>query len=153
MPYVAETEFLSSLRPEDRWNRLSRKILQKVSQHRIQISVLESAVLEMRAVLYSQGKGSRETYTSLILIKRKLVKHGISEEATSIDDYILADKLREDFGELTYFDSVHASLFSDSSVSEFWILAINAARSCCAAESRGAWPKRYRASTCGREES
>ncbi len=109
MPYVAETEFLFSLRPEDRWNRLSRKILQKVSQHRIQISVLESAVLEMRAVLYSQGKGSRETYTSLILIKRKLVKHGISEEATSIDDYILADKLREDFGELTYFDSVHAA--------------------------------------------
>ena len=109
MPYVAETEFLFSLRPKDRWNRLSRKILQKVSQHRIQLSVLESAVLEMRAVLYSQGKGSRETYASLILIKRKLVKHGISEEPTSIDDYILADKLREDFGELTYFDSMHAA--------------------------------------------
>ena len=63
----------------------------------------------MRAVLYSQGKSSRETYTSLVLIKRKLAQHEIQEEATTIDDYILADKLREDFGELTYFDSVHAA--------------------------------------------
>jgi hypothetical protein len=63
----------------------------------------------MRAVLYSQGKGPREAYTSLILIKRKLMQNGIPEEATTIDDYVLADKLREDFAELTYFDSVHAA--------------------------------------------
>jgi hypothetical protein len=77
--------------------------------HRIQVSLLESAVHEMRAVLYSQGKGPREAYTSMILMKRKLMQHGIPEEATTIDDCILADKLREDFGELTYFDSLHAA--------------------------------------------
>lgn len=109
MPYLAETEFLFSLRPRDRWNRLTQKILQKVSHHKIHISVLESAVHEMRAVLYSEGKSSREICTSLIFIKRKLVQHGIPEEPTSIDDYILADKLREDYGELTYFDSLHAA--------------------------------------------
>lgn len=109
MPYLAETEFLFSLRPRDRWNKLTRKMLQRVSQHRIDLSLLESAVHEMRAVLHSEGKGSRETYTSLIFIKRKLMQHGIPEEATGIDDYILADKLREDFAELTYFDSVHAA--------------------------------------------
>ncbi len=37
------------------------------------------------------------------------MQHGIPEETTAIDDYVLADKLREEFGELTYFDSVHAA--------------------------------------------
>jgi len=109
LPYLAETEFLFSLRPKDRWNKLARKLLQKASQNRIHVSLLESAVHEMRAVLYSQGKSPREAYTSLIFIKRKLAQYGIPEEATTIDDYILADKLREDFAELTYFDSVHAA--------------------------------------------
>lgn len=109
MSYLAETEFLFSIRPRDRWNRLTQKMLQKVRHHKIHISVLESAIHEMRAVLYSEGKSPREIYTSLIFIKRKLMQHGIPEEPTSIDDYILADKLREDYGELTYFDSLHAA--------------------------------------------
>jgi predicted nucleic acid-binding protein len=109
LSYLAETEFLFSLRPRDRWNKLTRKMLQKASQNTIHISLLESAVHEMRAVLYSQGKGPREAYRSLIFIRRKLMQHGIPEEPTNIDDYVLADKLREDFGELTYFDSVHAA--------------------------------------------
>ena len=109
MSFLAETEFLFSLRPKDRWNKLTRKILQKIAQNRIQISLLESAVHEMRAVSYSQGKNPREVYTSLVFIKTKLVQHGIHEEAITIDDYVLADRLREDFQELTYFDSVHAA--------------------------------------------
>lgn len=63
----------------------------------------------MRAVLYSQGKTFREVYSSLIYLKRKLAHHAVLEEPTSIDDYILADKLREDYPELTYFDSLHAA--------------------------------------------
>jgi predicted nucleic acid-binding protein len=63
----------------------------------------------MRAVLYSQGKKSREVYRSMMYIKRKLTQYGIREEPTVIDDYVLADKLREEFGELTYFDSMHAA--------------------------------------------
>lgn len=63
----------------------------------------------MRAVLYSQGKSPKETYTSLILIKRKLTQYGILEEPVTLDDYVLADRLREEFGELTYFDSLHAA--------------------------------------------
>jgi hypothetical protein len=43
------------------------------------------------------------------LLKRKLIQYGVSEEAITIDDYVLADKLREDFLDLTYFDSVHAA--------------------------------------------
>jgi predicted nucleic acid-binding protein len=109
LPYLAETEFLFSLRPKDRWYKLTRRMLEKASEDRIQISLLESAVHEMRAVLYSQGKRPREAYASWIFIKRKLMRHGIPEEATTIDDYILADKLREEFEELTYFDSVHAA--------------------------------------------
>jgi predicted nucleic acid-binding protein len=45
----------------------------------------------------------------LIFIKRKLARYGIEEELPTIDDHILADKLREDFAELTYFDSLHAA--------------------------------------------
>ena len=63
----------------------------------------------MRAVLFSQGKSHRDAYTSLILIKTKLTKHGIPEEPTTIDDYILADRLLEEYAELTYFDSLHAA--------------------------------------------
>lgn len=109
MSYLAETEFIFSLRPRDRWNKLTRKILQKVDQHKIHVHLLESAVQELRAVLYSQGKSSRETYASLIFIKTKLMQHGIQEELISIDDYILADRLREDHAELTYFDALHAA--------------------------------------------
>jgi predicted nucleic acid-binding protein len=75
----------------------------------MQIGLLESAVAEMRAVLYSQHKSPREAYMSLIIIKRKLDRYGISEQATTIDDYVLADKLREDFEELTFYDSLHAA--------------------------------------------
>lgn len=109
MAYLAETEFLFSLRPRDRWNKLAQKILQRVDGHDIHISLLESALHEMRAVLYSQGKSVRETYVSLIYFKRKLIQHSIPEESTIIDDYILADKLREEYAELTYFDSLHAA--------------------------------------------
>jgi predicted nucleic acid-binding protein len=109
LSYLAETEFLFSLRPKDRWSKLSRKILQKASQNKIRIGLLESATLEMRTVLYSQGMTPRGVYRSLVLIKRKLIRYEITEEATSIDDYILADRLREEFKELTYFDSIHAA--------------------------------------------
>lgn len=109
MSYVADTEFLFSLRPKDRSTKPTRKILRKVRQHGIQVRLLESAVQEMRAVLFSQGKSHRDAYRSLILIKTKLTKHGILEEPTTIDDYILADKLREEHAELTYFDSLHAA--------------------------------------------
>ena len=109
MSYVAETEFLFSLRPKDRWTKPTRKILRRASQHEIQVRLLESAVQEMRAVLFSQGKSHRDAYTSLILIKTKLTKHGIREEPTTIDDYILADRLLEEHAELTYFDSLHAA--------------------------------------------
>ena len=109
MSYVAETELLFSLRPKDRWTKPTRKILRRASQHEIQVRLLESAVQEMRAVLFSQGKGHRDAYTSLILLKTKLTKHAIREEPTTIDDYILADRLREQHAELTYFDSLHAA--------------------------------------------
>ena len=45
----------------------------------------------------------------MILLKTKLTKHAIREEPTTIDDYILADRLREEYAELTYFDSLHAA--------------------------------------------
>ena len=109
MSYVAETEFLFSLRPKDRWTKPTRKILRRASQHEIQVRLLQSAVQEMGAVLFSQGKSHRDAYTSLILIKTKLTKHAIREELTTIDDYILADMLREEYAELTYFDSLHAA--------------------------------------------
>jgi hypothetical protein len=63
----------------------------------------------LRAVLYSQGKDPREVYMSLVFIRRKLMQYRVTQEQTTIDDYVLADKLREDFPELTYFDSVHAA--------------------------------------------
>jgi predicted nucleic acid-binding protein len=109
LTHLAETEFLFSLRPKDRWNKLARRFLQKVEQNSIHVALLESAIQEMRAVLYSQGKAPREVYMSLLLIKGKLMKLGIPEETTTLDDYILADKLREDYPELTYFDSLHAA--------------------------------------------
>jgi predicted nucleic acid-binding protein len=109
LSYLAETEFLFSLRPKDRWNKVTRKVLQAIGQEKIHVTLLESAFQELRAVLYSQGKSPRETYMSLIFVKRKLERYAIHEEATTIDDYILADRLREDIEELTYFDSVHAA--------------------------------------------
>ena len=88
---------------------MSRRILHKAKREKIQIRFLESALQEMRTVLYSQDKSPRDAYMSLIFIKKKLGQYGILDEAMSIDDYVLADKLREDFGELTYFDSLHAA--------------------------------------------
>ncbi len=70
---------------------------------------MDSAIQEMRAVLYSQGKTLQEVYSSFIYLKRKLAQYAVLEEPTSIDDYILADKLREDYSDLTYFDSLHAA--------------------------------------------
>jgi predicted nucleic acid-binding protein len=90
-------------------DKLTRKILQAIDQEKIHVGLLDSAVQELRAVLDSQGKSSREKYMSLIFVKRKLERYGISEQATTIDDYVLADRLREDFEELTYFDSIHAA--------------------------------------------
>jgi len=54
-------------------------------------------------------KLSQEVYSSFIYLKRKLAHYTVLEEPTLIEDYILTDKLREDYSQLTYFSALHAA--------------------------------------------
>jgi len=108
--FLVETEFLLGLRPSDKWNNLVREIISLSKMKNFSISYALSALLEIRAILYSHGKDAGFVHRAIAHLKAKLDEEGIEELPLTSDDIILADKLREEKPEATYFDVLHAAI-------------------------------------------
>lgn len=108
--YLIETDFLFGLRTSDRYNPIVERSLKLAREKKVDLAVITSAIFEVRAVLYSQGKKPAEISRILILMKNKLEENDIHEELIQFDDFILADFLRSTYPELTFFDALHAAM-------------------------------------------
>ena len=115
--YLIETDFLFGLRPSDPHNEKVEKALQLVKEKKLNLKLINSALFEVRTVLYSQGKKSEEISNILLLMKTKLEEYNIIEVSIQFDDFILAESLRIKHKELTYFDSLHAAVSKRRNIS------------------------------------
>jgi len=76
----------------------------------LEIKVLSSAVLEVRAVLYSRGFDASELEDALSLMDAVLAEYGVREFLpVEISDVVVAERLRTQEAELGFFDSLHAA--------------------------------------------
>jgi len=74
------------------------------------ISVLSSAVVEVRTTLYSRGLRFNEVEDALALMDAILSEAEVRNYVPiTLSDVVLTERLRSQFAELTFFDSLHAA--------------------------------------------
>lgn len=107
---LVETDFLFGLH---RGDRLHEKVIRALEMHKsgvVEISVLSSAVLEAAAVLHSRGLSPQRIAEAFSLMDAKLIEYGVrSVLPTTLNNVVLAEQMRIQHGELTFFDSLHAA--------------------------------------------
>ena len=108
---LAETEFLFGLRKGDRHHSAVTKILDACISGLVDIQILSSAVVEVKAVLYSRGLKPHEVEETCSLMDAQLVEAGITGYvATTLSDAIVSERLREQHPDLTFFDALHLAI-------------------------------------------
>jgi len=107
---LVESDFLLGLRKGDRNHA---DVVKTLSMHRkgsLQLRILSSAVIEVRAVLYSKGLALHQVEDAISLIDAELNDFGVRIYVPiRLSDIVLAERLRDEFPNLTFFDSLHAS--------------------------------------------
>lgn len=105
-----ESDFLFGLRKSDKRHPKVIAALKKHKEGVSLITLLASAVLEVRAVLYSRGMKSSDVEEVFSLMAALLAEFGVAESSTlSMTDVIVAETMRRDMPSLTFFDSLHAA--------------------------------------------
>jgi len=107
---LIESDFLLGLRSGDRNHADVIKALAMHKKGSLQLRILSSAVIEVRAVLYSKGLASHHVEDAVSLIDAALHNFRVENYVpTILSDIVLSERLREEFPNLTFFDSLHAS--------------------------------------------
>lgn len=107
---LVESDFILGLRSSDRRHSKVMKALSMHREGRLSLRVLSSAVLEVRAVLYSRGLGPEEVQEAFSLMAAMLAEHGVGEPVpVELADVIVAERLRGEEPSLGFFDSLHAA--------------------------------------------
>ncbi len=104
---LLETDSIFALSVEDPLHNDLLALFRKTRTDKIQLGVPNTALWEFNVVLLSHGKNPTDTVNALVLVKAELSNLNILEVPTGIEDLILANKLRTEFQQLTYFDSLH----------------------------------------------
>lgn len=79
--------------------------------------MLSSAVLEVRAFLYSRGLSFQQVAEAFSLMEAKLAEYGVGEFTPfTMSNVVLAEHFRRRYPELTFFDSLHAATSQKSGV-------------------------------------
>ena len=108
---LVESDFLFGLSEGDKHHGDVDKALSMCKKGILDISVLSSAVVEVRATLYSRGLEFREVEDSTALMDAMLSEAGVKNYVpVKLSDVVLAEILRSQFTELTFFDSLHAAI-------------------------------------------
>jgi len=107
---AVESDFLFGLRKSDLRHANVVAALEKHKEGSLVITLLPSAVLEARAVLYSRGMKSKEVEEAFSLMAALLAEYGVAGSTNlSLSDVIVAERMRGDMPSLTFFDSLHAA--------------------------------------------
>ena len=105
-----ESDFLFGLRKSDRLHKHVMEVLEKHHRGDIRISILSSAVMEVRATLYSKSHAVAEVEEIVSLMDTILASFDVNSYIPiALADVVLAERLRSEFLEFTYFDSLHAA--------------------------------------------
>jgi hypothetical protein len=107
---AVESDFLFGLRKSDTRHANVMAALRLHQEGRLTISLLSSAVLEVRAVLYSRGMKGRDVEETFSLMAALLAEYGVGGSSElSLSDVVVAERMRSDMPSLTFFDSLHAA--------------------------------------------
>jgi hypothetical protein len=107
---AVESDFLFGLRKSDTRHANVMAALRLHQEGRLMISLLSSAVLEVRAVLYSRGMKGRDVEETFSLMAALLAEYGVGGSSElSLSDVVVAERMRSDMPSLTFFDSLHAA--------------------------------------------
>jgi len=108
---LVESDFLFGLRSGDKHHGDVNRVLSLSRKGILEISVLSSAVVEVRATLYSRGLKFNEVENSIALMDAMLSEAGAKNYVSiKLSDAVLSEILRSQFDELTFFDSLHAAI-------------------------------------------
>jgi predicted nucleic acid-binding protein len=108
--FLVESEFLFALRKSDKHHGEATKILELCKKGVVRLLVLSSAVMEVKAVMYSQGFKGRLVEEVCSLVDAQLVEAGVSEYVpTTLADAVLAEVLKNQHPSLTFFDALHVA--------------------------------------------
>jgi len=107
---LVESDFLLGLRKGDRNHAYVLKVLDMHKRGSLQLRILSSAVMEVRAVLYSRGLALKQVEDAISLIDSVLNDFKVRiYVAIKLTDVVLSERMRDGFSGLTFFDSLHAS--------------------------------------------
>ncbi len=108
---LVETEFLMGLRKGDRIHTHVTRAIDMHKRGSLQLKILSSAVIEVRAVLYSKGISLSQIEDAISLMDAELNDFGVKTYVpVRLSDIVLSEHLREEFPKLTFFDSLHAAI-------------------------------------------
>jgi hypothetical protein len=107
---AVESDFLFGLRKSDKRHAHVIAALEMHQEGSLLITLLSSAVFEVRAVLYSKGMKSKDVEETFSLMAALLAEYGVGGSSDlSLSDVIVAERMRGDMPSLTFFDSLHAA--------------------------------------------
>lgn len=107
---LVESDFLLGLREGDRNHAYVLKALGMHKRGSLQLRILSSAAMEIRAVLYSRGLTLKQVEDVISLIDSMLNDFKVRiYVAIKLSDIVLSERMRSGFSGLTFFDSLHAS--------------------------------------------
>ena len=104
------TDFLFGINPLDKLHNYVVTIAKLSKERKIYCLVASSAFMEFRTVLYSRGKKPIEVLEALSIIKDFIKSNNIMEIPLKGEHIIAGESLRVRYGELTYFDALHAGV-------------------------------------------
>lgn len=105
---LVESEFLFALRRGDKHHHEAKKILELCRKGLVKLQVLSSAVMEVKAVLYSHGLKGKRVEEVCSLMDAQLIMGGVSEYAPlTFADAVVAEVLRNQHPQLRFFDALH----------------------------------------------
>lgn len=107
---LVESDFLFGLREGDKHHGDVDRALSTCRKGLLDITILSSAVVEVRATLYSRGLASREIEEVVALMDAMLADAGAKDYVSiKLSDIVVAEILRSQTTELSFFDSLHAA--------------------------------------------
>jgi hypothetical protein len=105
-----ESDFLFGLRKSDVRHSHVMQALNIHKQDKMNIQILSSAVFEVRTVLASRGLVPKLIEDLLSLMAALLADYGVNNfTPLEFGDLILAERMRFQWPDLSFFDSMHAA--------------------------------------------
>jgi predicted nucleic acid-binding protein len=107
---LVESDFLFGINKSDKRHSQVIHSLKKHKEGNLEIHVLSSAVIEVRSVLYSRGHNQDTTAEFFTLMAEVLANYEVKEFIPiELSDVIIAERMRAETPDLTFFDSLHAA--------------------------------------------